>query len=302
MENHNSNGDQLDQFLNPHLVSEPSDFLNLKGEGRLRMLAKTIPSHGHHQLVSTTQGCISSTVHATQEFLSQVVSGLSLTNPSAATNIVVSSSGLNAINWLERTENENGGWLPNYPVSGYITFGLMPDAPRYGRSPFEPAITLCVNRSDDDCEDFLVRFSVADSEDMRLLAMLLSEAGDLWDKFEHVFGVSPSTSIPLPKAVESQIGERTRCREYASAFIEHIVAVADEDDCLETFELEFSTKQNTPLHEPIVAAIALLNAFSLYRYSVETMDLHKSRSEALKEIESAVETGRAAQNSKSARN
>lgn len=65
--------DQLPNFISPELESEPSDFIRLPGESRLRSLAKTIPSHSHHQLEASTQAYISATLHATQEYLTQVV-------------------------------------------------------------------------------------------------------------------------------------------------------------------------------------------------------------------------------------
>ncbi len=292
MKNINPSRDQYEKHKNPFLVSEPSDCLRLIGENRLRMLAMTIPSHGHHQLETTTQGCISATIHATQEFLSQLVSGLALTNPSAARHLVVSSSGLDAIDWLDRTRDSEHGWLPNYPVSGYITRGTLSGAPHFGRSPLEAAVTLQANRSNDtESDDFLVHFSVAEAEDMRHLSMLMDDAGDLWDEFENTFGVTPFTSIPLPEDVESQSDKRESCRNYATAFVEYVVAKDDGDSCLETFDLEFTIKQKTPLHEPIVAAIALLNAFSLYQYSIQTMNRDNCHSKALEELESAIRTG-----------
>lgn len=302
MKNINLDEDPLKQHWNPRLVSEPSDFIQLIGEKRLRLLAKTIPSHGHHQLPSTTQGCISATIHATQEFLTQVVSGMTLLHPDMGRNLEVSTSGLDAINWLKRSEANQSGWLPPYPVTGHITWGILQNPPRYGFSAFEPAVTLSVNRNDDDCDDFVVRFSVADSEDMRLLSMLIHESGDLWDEFEHTFGVTPFTSIPLPEDIESNFGEKVGCREYITCFIEHIVAKADENKCLETFDLEFSVKQEDPLHEPIVAAIALLNSFSEFRYSVQTMDDSKARSQALNQLQSAIITGLIAQSTREAEN
>ncbi len=147
---------KAESFFTPLMVSESSDFLKLSGENRLRALAKTIPSHGHHQLHSVTQSCISATIHATQEYLSQLITGLSLTNPNLGRFLVVSSSGLNAISWLEQTKDSQHGWIPNYPVSGYITFGMLKTPPTYGLGPLEPAIQLYVNRSDDNCEDFAV--------------------------------------------------------------------------------------------------------------------------------------------------
>lgn len=295
MKNISPSSNELERYMNPYLVSEPTDFLRLVGESRLRALAKTIPSHGHHQLETITQGCISATIHATQEFLSQLVIGLSLSNPNTVSGLIVSSSGLDSISWLNCTKDDQHGWLPNCPVTGFITRGALSSPPEFGMSPLEPAVTLnikrCDDKLDDKLDDFLVRFSVADAEDMRLLAKLMVDAGDLWDAYEHIFSVTPFTSIPLLEEVDISPNKRGGCRDYAAAFIEQIVDNADEEDCLETFDLEFAVKQNAPLHEPIVASVALLNAFSFYRYSVRNIDHDNYHAKAMKELKSAIKTG-----------
>lgn len=290
MKNLNSSNQSIEVFLKPVLVSEPSDFFRVFGEERLRTLAQTIPSHGHHQLESTTQGCISATIHATQEFLTQIVCSLSLTNPLATRGLVVSSSGLDAISWLKGTKDTQHGWIPTFPVSGFITRGEVP--PNFDISPLDPAITLLVNRFDNEIDDFALKFSVTDDEDMRLLAMLIQESGSLWDEFEELFDISPSSSIGLPEDADTPLDIEDSCRDYATAFVNQVVTEADGDNWMEEFELNFAIKENTPLHEPIVAAISLFNAFSLYRASVVTMDRNNLHSMAVEELRSATKTGK----------
>lgn len=283
---------KAESFFTPLMVSESSDFLKLSGENRLRALAKTIPSHGHHQLHSVTQSCISATIHATQEYLSQLITGLSLTNPNLGRFLVVSSSGLNAISWLEQTKDSQHGWIPNYPVSGYITFGMLKTPPTYGLGPLEPAIQLYVNRSDDNCEDFAVDFSVSDADHMRFLSMLIKDSGALWEQFESLFGVTPSTSVPLPEEVESEQGTELSCRDYLSAFIKHVVDKADDEDtCLESFDLQFLVKKTNNLHGPIVAAIALFEAYSLYLHSSHVIHHKVRQSMVIAILKAAINTG-----------
>ena len=286
------NIEKENSFYNPHLLSEKSDLLKLSGENRLRALAKTIPSYGHHQLHSATQSCISATIHATYEYLSQIISGLSLTNPNLARFMVVSASGLDAINWLERTKDNQHGWIPNFPVSGFISFGMLKKPPTYGVGPFEPAIHLLVNRRDDNSEDFALEFTVSEPEHMRFLSMLFNDAGDLWDKFESTFSVTPSTPIPLPDDAAIPSGTEESCREYLSAFIKHVVENADDEvDCLESFDLQFLVKNTSPLHGPIVAAIALFEAYSLYLHSPNVFD-HDARRFLLHQmLTTAINTG-----------
>jgi hypothetical protein len=294
MKNINPSEDYYKKNASPFLISECTDFMRLNGETRLRTLAMTIPSHGHHQMLSVTQGCISATILAVQEFLSQVVSGLTLCNPGLPYYLVVSSSGLDAIDWLKRTNDTQHGWIPTYPVSGFITHGRLEVCPHFGNSPFEPAITLHVNRSGEpEFEDFTVEFSVADPEDMRILSLFMDESVDLWDEFEGIYGVTPFTSIPFPEEVERQFASAKSCREYVKEFVKHIVSMADGDECLETITLEFAVVGSDPLHEPIIASISLLNAFTLYKYSVETMDSDNSRAKALEEIKLANRIGQA---------
>ena len=286
------NLEKAESFFNPLLVSESSDFLKLSCESRLRALAKAIPSHGHHQLYSVTQYCISATVHATQEYLTQIIRGLSLTNPNLGRLLVVSSSGLNATSWLERTKDSQHGWIPNYPVRGGVTFGLLETPPGYGRVPFEPAIQLHVDRIDDDGEDFAVEFSVSDAEHMRCLSMLINDSGALWDQFESLFGVRPFTPIPLPEEVVNQLGAEFSCRDYLTAFIRHIVDKSDdEDDCLESFDLQFLVKQTSSLNVPVVAAIALFNAYSLYIHGSDAIEHEVRQSMVVDILRSAINTG-----------
>lgn len=280
-----------DSFLNPLMVSERSDFLKLPGENRLRALAKTIPAFGHHQLHSATQSCISATIHATHEYLSQVITGLSLTNPILPKILEVSSSGLDALSWLKRTQDNPTGWIPNYPVSGYITFGMLKTPPTYGMGPFEPAIHLFVNRSDDNGDDFALDFIVSDAKHMRLLGMLINDAGELWEQFETLFGIKPFSHIPLPDEVEIHSDLEKSCREYLSAFIKHVVDKADKDSCLESFDLQFTMNNTSALHGPIVAAVALFEAYSLYLHRAHVIAPKKRRVMAIDILAAAINTG-----------
>lgn len=283
---------KADSLFKASIVSESSDFLKLSGENRLRALAKTIPSYGHHQPHTATQSCISATIQATQEYLSQLITGLSLTNPNLARFLVVSSSGLNVISWLERTKDSEHGWIPNYPVNGYITFGLLKTPPTYGLGPLEPAIQLSVNRSDDNGEDFAVDFIVSDAEHMRVLDILINDVGELWDQFETLFEVKPFSHIPLPEEVEGKPGTELRCRDYLSAFIKHVVDKADdEDSCLESFDLQFSVKNAGNLHGPIVAAIALFEAYSLYLHRPHDIGHEVRQSMVIDILKAAIYTG-----------
>lgn len=204
----------------------------------------------------------------------------------------MSSSGLNAISWLERTKDSQHGWIPNYPVRGYITFGMLKTPPTYGLGPLEPAIQLYVNRSDDNCEDFAVDFSVSIADHMRFLNMLIKDSGALWEQFESLFGVTPFTSIPLPEEVESEPGTELSCRDYFSAFIKHVVDKADdEDSCLESFDLQFLVKKTSYLHGPIVAAIALFEAYSLYLHSSHVIRHEVRQSMVIDILTAAINTG-----------
>lgn len=276
-------------FLNPFLISEQCDLLAPFSEKRLQTLAKSIPAHGHHQPVSATQSCISATIHATQEYLSQLITGLSLANPSLARFLVVSTSGLDAIQWLKKTSNTCHGWIPIYPVTGFITFGRLQMPPSFGRTPLEPSVVVSVNRSDDGGNpDFLVEFTVSDADDMRALSMLFNDAGDLWDKFEDIFSVTPFTSIPLPDEVDS--GTELSCREYLSLFLKNVVDKAD-DGCLEGFELQFSTDKCDSPKFQIAAAIAVLNAFGLYLNHKKVHSHKERRTMLLGIISAAIKTG-----------
>ncbi len=277
-------------FLNPFLISEQCDLLAPFGEKRLLTLAKSIPAHGHHQPVSATQSCISATIHATQEYLSQLLTGLSLTDPSLARFLVVSTSGLDAIQWLKQTSDTCHGWIPNYPVKGCITFGRSKMPPTYGKQPLEPSVVVSFNRGDDDGNpDFLVEFTVSDADDMRALSMLIHDAGDVWDKFEDLFSVTPFTSIPLPDDVDS--GEQLSCREYLSLFLKNVVDKADDDNCLESFDLQFSTdKCDSPKYQ-IAAAIAVLNAFGLYLNHKKVCSQKERRTMLIGIISAAIKIG-----------
>lgn len=289
------NNPPFGKFLSPFLTSDKSDFLEFASERRLRNLAMSIPSHGHHQLESTTQQCIRATIHATQDYLSEIVRGLSIANPDAARWLVVSSSGLDAIEWLNRTRDTQYGWIPTYPVTGHITCGKYLTPPHYGMTPAEPAITLSVNRCDDHGNaDFFLTFSVSQAVEMRALLLIMNDLGGLWSTFENIFGVTAFTSIPLPDEVDSSEGTQWGCREYVEAFIEHVVDNPNnDDDCFETIDLEFALKENNPLYVPVVAAAALLRAFSFYFSSLhyKAKDKKNCRSEAKDLIISAIETG-----------
>lgn len=250
----------------PILTSEQSDLTCIHGESRLRVLALTIPEYGHHQFKSTTEGCIKTTIFATQEYLSKIVAGLSLSNPNLARDLVVSSSGLNLKNWPEKKGHSVEGWIPVSPVSGYITRGLLRNPPTYTSSPQEPAITLSVFREEHDLEeDFHLTFSVADADDMRHLADMINETGDTWMQLESLFKIKTISSIPLPDEAQPQPEKRLNCRDYTKAFIEHVVDLAKTSECLETLDLDFAVSSDIQLHRPIVAAISLLNAFAAYK-------------------------------------
>lgn len=285
------NRERNGKSYNPLITSEKLDLIKLSGENRLRALAMTIPSSGHYQHASATQSCISATIHATYEYLSQLIAGLSLSDPSMARLLVVSASGLDAISWLERTNDSQHGWLPNYPVSGYITLGMLKSPPSYGMTPHEPAIVLSVNRSNDMDEDFFVDFTVSEEEHMRFLSMLINDAGDVWEQFESLFGITPCSSIPLPEEVKDQAGAEMSCRNYLSAFIKHVVDKADVDSCLESFDLQFSMTKTSNLHDPIVAATALFNAYSLYHTSAHKKHQDKCDSRTKEILTVAIETG-----------
>lgn len=290
MKNINPKSDNLERHQNPLLISSGDDFSRLPGEDRLRRLAKTIPSHGYHQLISTTQSCISATIHSTQEYLSQIVSSLSLVDPILSRLLTVSSSGLDAKSWLERTKSEGSEWICDLPVSGHITCGRLDMPPVFGMSAFEPAITLQVSRGGDDTADsgdFTLYFSVCSDEDMKLLASFINDTGDTWDEFEAQFGITSFTSIPLPDSVEKSLPKELRCRDYINAFVDHVVADADEDECLETIELQFEIDEDAPLHQPIVAAIALLNAFYIYEYAIRNPDKHDHIALSIDKLRSA---------------
>lgn len=282
-----TNIEQESKFYNPILTSEKSDLSRLFGENRLRALAKSIPSHSHHQPVTATQSCISATIHATQEYLSQLIAGLSLTDPTLARCYVVSSSGLDAISWIERTEKTQHGWIPNYPVKGYITQGLLKIPPTFGMSPSEPAITLAVNRNDDNGSDFHISFSISDAEEIRILSQILNDAGEVWDEFEMMFAITPFTSHPLPDDVKEELD----CREYLSAYIERIIDNADTANYGESFELEFSVNNTTNLHEPLVAAIAVFNIFLNYVSATSDKEKAQASEMAQDELITAINTG-----------
>ena len=137
----------------------------------------------------------------------------------------------------------------NCIASGYITFGRLDEPPRYGRSPFENAITLSVMREveeTDDNEMFSLVVSVTFNDDMKLLANFINDTGETWDEFEALYNITPFTSIPLPDKAEDNLPDKDKCRDYINAFVDNIVVGADEDDCLETIDLEFRIDQETP--------------------------------------------------------
>ena len=286
----NTDTDDIQKRWNPLLVSSGSDLSQLPGEDRLRKLAISIPSHSHKQLISTTQSCIFATIHSTQEYLCQIVSGLFLSDPGLCSMLTVSASGLDAISWVDRTENEYNGWIPNCIASGYINFGRLDEPPHYGRSPLENTITLSVMREDeeaDDCEMFSLVVSVAFNDDMKLLANFINDTGETWDEFEALYNITPFTSIPLPDEAEDNLPDKDKCRDYINAFVDNIVVGANKDDCLETIDLEFRIDQKTPLQYPIVAAIALLNALLVYE-AMQNQNENNYISMAINKLEPAL--------------
>lgn len=266
MKNLNTKADGLDRHYNPIMTSELEDISRFPGEVRMLELAATIPERANVDLPTTIQSLIAATINATQAYLCQVVTAMSLTDPLAAQEMVVCTSGLDALSWLDRTEQSQGGWIPNYPVTGHITMGALKYAPNFGMSLFEPGVSVMVNRKDEqpDSPKVIVSLSVSTADEMISLAKFLKACDENWVRLERAFKVEAFTSIPLPDHVE--LTEDHTAADYAHAFVEYVVKAKgrDEDSCLETLDLEFDTTTGIPLHQVIHAACSLLHAFHLY--------------------------------------
>ena len=253
-----------DEDRSPVLLSQQSDFLRLPGEARLRALAETIPARMGSDLPSTIQASVQACIHATQEYLTQVVAAASVMDAQLCSSLVVCSSGIT----VPRKTSDVGDWIHPYPVQGAITHGWLRVMPVFGESALEPAVTLYVRRKEEEHPEvygeFYVEFSVSDAQDMRLLQQLMHDHGEVWRPFEDAAGVRPSSPVPLPEEVEESRSEWT-CTEYLDAFLEHVVDQEEEDDCHETFVLEFSCDDGGLIHAPIFAALSVLQAVHLYR-------------------------------------
>jgi len=276
--------------LIPNLLYTKQDFDRLNSEEKLRLLAKKIPSQTSTQSKEITQKSVAKTVFAMQEFLTQIITGLSFTNPSVARNIGLSSSGLDYRYWQNLVESDSE--IPTYPVRSFLTYGVLHGG-AFGTRPLEPVITVAAKNSGYvEFDDFWVQFSVTDTEDMRILGLFMEEAADLWDQFEDEFGITPFSSFPLPEEERVRLGENANCREYINAFIKHHLKNDDGETNVETIDLEFAIDPDAPLHEPIVAAIALLQAFSIYIFSVENIDSHHAHDHAFEILENALRAGK----------
>lgn len=243
----------------PSLCSKTDEKKRMPGEVRLRALSRLIPSDVHAHSASSIQQCINAAIFASQEYVEQIIQGLALLRPAIKRKYVVKTTGLNAIAFIDQGGNN---WVPTYPVITTITQGILNNDDRFGFAPIEPAIKLDVNRNDEKSPTFCLSFSVSLPEDMRALLKMLSEQGSDWLYFESLLEIMPFSDIPLPSEGNGKL--TLNCLEYVKAFIQEVVDNADNDDCIESLELQFTLDDRKPLHEYIVAAIAVFNAFEIY--------------------------------------
>lgn len=272
----------------PVLVSEPDDFRIPPLELRLRQLLQQIPAEAHPSASAIAQNAINSAVRAMQDCLVEAVSTLSGHDSFLAGHLVASSSGLNTHYWLNTRGAGKGDMkhLVPCPVRGVISTGLLKTPPSFGMCPLEPSVTVDAGAEEE--VRFYVSFTVADQEDMRLLFMLMEEAGEVWSRFERAFGVVPFTSIPLPAEAQQYLGDAPSVRDYAAAFLQHIVSGADPDRCLESFDLQFGIDSEKPLYISIAGAALLLGALVLFQASVAQPEGEAFFHAAKERLESAI--------------
>lgn len=247
------------------LVSNQNEFSMLPAEIKLRKVAKQIPAQEQKMPATKIADLITETIGATQDFLVQLVSGVSLTNPYIGKDVLVSTSGLDVIRWLEGTRDSQKGWIPNYPVCGHIKHGhsLVPE---YGRGCLTPMVKMQVNRSGDDFEDYLVEFSVFGKDDVQLLARMIKDMGGAWTTFEEIYSIVPFTSTPLPDSSEKKVlRSKYKCQKYAEEYVKYLDSTNRSEITESDLILEFRAKSSEPMHEAVVAAIFLLDAFKYYR-------------------------------------
>lgn len=104
---------------------------------------------------------------------------------------------------------------------------------------------------------------------------------------ESLYKIRPFTSVPLTDQAEYKLIDEANCREYINAFVDNIVVRAKEDDCIEAIDLEFQINEDAPLHQPIIAAITLLNALLVYEV-LENQNEHNHISLAMEALEPAL--------------
>jgi hypothetical protein len=271
VDNLNYYDEMFDGDLEPFLVSEPEDFQNFPAEETLRNMAKSIPWNVYTQPKIITQRYIAAAVYVMQEYLTQVVRGASQFMPTAS-GMLVTSSGIEVMTKPDDPTIQKPVFLTG-PVSGFVTFGLADLPPYCNDLPFEPAVTLEMNQSD-DAESFSVSLLVTEAGEMTLLTKLLQDAQQLgyWKYFEKLYGVELETSVPIPLEAKRSRKRRMTCADYATAFQEKVLLNMGENECVESMELKFAVVDNTPLHVPLYAALSVLMAIHQYQISAVVDD------------------------------
>lgn len=240
----------------PYLISEVHDFVYPFDQDYLRECANSIPENIESTPDSLIVAALRKTIEETQRYLTTLVSCMSLNKPAATKGLVINTCGLDLVDWVDKGFNSE---IPNYPVIGYISFGYCIDGFGWGRYGCEPAISLAVDRKSGPAFDpFLVEFSVGSNEDLHLLLGFIEEAGELWARFESVYGVRGHSTQAELLAVDDN------CMNTLLSHLDHLpTALAKQDGSGGSFSLYFKVNQDA-IHEAIMAAIPLLNAFDLY--------------------------------------